>query len=79
MAKAKEQLVTVKQDEQKPEPVELIAASIIEISRAIQKINSSPLKPRAILLLIKDMTNLPLTTIGKVLDAAQSLEKTYLK
>lgn len=79
MAKTKEQPVVVKQNEENPEPMELIAASIIEISKAFQKLNSSRLKPRTLFLLIRDMTNLPLTTIEKVLNAAQSLEKTYLK
>jgi len=79
MAKAKEQSIVVRQNEENPEPMELIAASIIEISNAFQKMNASKLKPRTIFLLIRDMTNLPLTTIEKVLSAAQSLEKTYLK
>lgn len=79
MAKAKEQPIVVKKNEDNPEPMELIAASIIEISAAFQKLNASRLKPRTLFLLIRDMTNLPLTTIEKVLNAAQSLEKTYLK
>jgi hypothetical protein len=79
MAKTKDQPIVVKQNEDNPEPMELIAASIIEISTAFKKMNASKLKPRTLFLLIRDMTNLPLTTIEKVLNAAQSLEKTYLK
>lgn len=79
MAKAKEQPVVVKQNEENPEPIELIAASIIEISTAIKKLNVSRVKARAIYVLIKDMTGFPLGTIETVLNAAQSLEKTYLK
>lgn len=79
MAKAKEQPVVVKQNEENPEPIELIAASIIEISTAIKKLNASRVKARAIYLLIKDATGIPLGTIESVLNAAQSLEKTYLK
>lgn len=79
MAKAKEQPVTIKKDEQNPEPMELIAASIIEIAAAVRKLQNGKLKPRVVHLLIKDMTSIPLGTIEKVLNAAQSLEKTYLK
>lgn len=71
--------VTIKQDEVYPEPMEVIAASIIEISAAVKKLNSSRVKARVIYLLIKDATNIPLGTIEAVLNAAQSLEKTYLK
>lgn len=79
MAKAKEQPVVVKRDEKEPEPIELIAACIIEISSAVRKLNASRVKSRTIYLLIKDMTGIPLGTIESVLNAAQSLEKTYLK
>lgn len=71
--------ITVKHDEKNPEPTEVIAASIIEIATAVRKLQNGKLKPRVVYLLIKDMTSIPLGTIEAVLNAAQSLEKTYLK
>jgi hypothetical protein len=69
----------VKLDEQNPEPFELIASSIIEISAAFKKMNQSKLKPRVVLLLLKDMTGLGMGDIEKVITAASMLEKEYLK
>lgn len=71
--------IVIKKDEKNPEPMELIAASIIEISNAFKKMNSSQLKPRTIYLLIKDMTGISMGDIEKVLTAAQLLEKEFLK
>lgn len=71
--------ITIKQDEKNPEPMELIAASIIEIASAVRKLHNGKLKQRVILLLIKDMTSIPLGTIEVVLNAIEKLEKTYLK
>lgn len=71
--------IVIKKNEKNPEPMELIAASIIEISNAFKKMNSSQLKPRTIYLLIKDMTGISMGDIEKVLTAAQLLEKEFLK
>lgn len=79
MAKAKEQPVVVKQNEENPEPMEIIASSIIQISEAVKKMNSSRLQPKAIYLLIKADTGLPMSTIQKVLTSAALLESTYIK
>jgi hypothetical protein len=73
------QPVTIKKDEKNPEPMELIAKSIIEISAAFKKMNSCSLKPRTVFLLIKDMTGISMSDIEKVLNAAASLEKTFVK
>ncbi len=75
----KDQIITVKVNEQNPEPLELIAKSIIELSDAFQKINSSSLKRRTIVLLLQDETKLPQKDINAILDAATKLKDTFLK
>lgn len=77
-----EQIITIKSNEENPEPVELIANSIIEISESFEKINNSILKKRAIILLLQDAIG-P-TKIGKreielVLEYAPRLKNYYLK
>lgn len=79
MAKSIQQPVTIKKDEKNPEPMEIIANSIIEVSRGFQKFNDSKLNKRAILVLIKDLTGLPMGEIERVLNAAASLEKWFIK
>lgn len=79
MPKQRTTEVTVKRDEKNPEPLEIIASAIIEVADACIKLNTSKLNRRAVLLLLKDMTGLPMSDIGKVLDAAPKLKDTYLK
>lgn len=79
MAKKNAPEIIVKKDEVNPEPLEVIAKSIIEVADACAKMNSSKLNRRAILLLLKDLTGLPMADIGKVLDAAPKLKDHYLK
>ncbi len=71
--------VSVKLNEKDPEPIELIAKSIIEIADGFAKINASKLNRRALLILLKDSTNLSMGDIGKVLDAVPKLKEMYLK
>ncbi len=78
----KKQAVKVKLDEENPESIELIAKSIIQVSEAFEKINSSPLKRRAIVLLLQDAIGVG--RIGKseielILDHAPKLKNYYLK
>lgn len=79
MANTNKQTITVKSDEQNPEPLELIAQSIIEVADAFQKINNSRLKRRAVVLLLKDMTNLGVREIELILDCAPKLKDYYTK
>jgi DNA-directed RNA polymerase beta' subunit len=82
MAKAvnHKQVVTIKSDEENPEPLEVIAKSIIEVSDAFQKIHESRLKKRVIVLLIKDMTQgIGITEIETILDVVPKLKDRYLK
>ena len=75
--------ITVKSNEENPEPLELIAQSIIQIAEAYKKVNDSRLRKRAILLLIKDAIpakyKVGINEIELVLDAAQSLKAHYIK
>lgn len=73
------QTITVKTDEENPQPVEIIAQSIIDISNAFQKINESRLNRRALVLLIRDQTNLGMNEINLVLNIVPKLKDIYLK
>lgn len=78
----KKQTITIKTNEENPESIELIAQSIIQVSEAFEKINRSPLKRKAIVLLIQDAIGA--TKIGKkeielVLDYAPKLKDYYVK
>lgn len=73
------QTITVKVNEENPEPMELIAKSIIEISDAFDKINKSSLSRRAIVLLLQDITKLGQRDINSILDAAPKLKSFYIK
>ncbi len=75
----KNEKITVKLDEKNPEPVEIIAKSIIELSEACEKINSGKLNRRAISVLLQDATGLPLKTINLVLNTLPELKNLYLK
>ena len=79
MAKQKQQSVIVKRDEKNPQSMELIADSIIEISKGFRRLSESRLKQRVIVLLIKDLTGVSMGDIEKVLNAAQQLEKQFIK
>jgi len=72
------QTITVKTNEENPEPLEVIAKSIIDISDAFKKLGQTRLKRRVILLLIKDHTGVSFSEIEKVLDAATKLKDIYL-
>lgn len=62
------------------EPVEIIAASIVKVSDAFEKLNSGRLRQRVIVLLIKDMCKtISVYDIEKILDAVPRLKEIYLK
>lgn len=78
--KTTNQTITVKVNEENPEPLEVIAQSIIEVAEAFKKIQNSRLSKRVIVLLIKDMTrNIGINEIEAILDAVPKLESYYLK
>lgn len=61
------------------EMFEPIITAIQDVSEAFKKLQSSKVKERVILLLIRDSTNLPLTDIQQILNAAAQLKAKYLK
>lgn len=74
------QTITVKSDEKNPEPIEIIARAIIDISAAYKKLENSRVKKRVIVLLLKDMTQgVGITDIEIILDAVPKLESYFLK
>jgi hypothetical protein len=81
-------MVTVKQNEEAPIAVEIMAESIVAISQGIKKLRTTRLNDRALFLLIQNASpsvgNYPpkKVTIGEikaVLEGIESLEKTFLK
>ena len=75
MAKLAE--VKVVLDTEQPEPTEVIAASIIKISDGFAKLIKGGLNRRALLVLIKDNTNVPMHEVGRVLDCLPKLKEIY--
>lgn len=75
----KTKTITVKTNEANPEPLELVAKSIIQIAEAFEKIKSSPLKQHTVIIILKDMTGLPQRDIKAVLEAAADLKRYALK
>jgi hypothetical protein len=80
--------VIVKQDEQKPVPVEVLAASIREIAQGVKKLREGPLNDKALVLLIQHNTRgcgsygsgkASTNDIRAVLESMETLEAAYLK
>lgn len=65
-------------DPQNPEPVEIIAQSIVEIADAMKRINKTRLTRHALIVLIQDHTKLGKQTIDMVLNSLEALERIYL-
>lgn len=65
--------ITVKKNEENPEPLELIAASVIKLADGIDKMRRSGLSQRAIKILLYDITKVPLNHIEKILNAGPAL------
>ena len=82
--------VVVKQNEEKPVPVEVLAEAILSISEGVKKLRAGPLNERALLLLIQNAApamksgryhRTPVTTkmVNAVLQGMDALEREYLK
>lgn len=65
--------------EKMPVALEVMENAILEISKLGKQIDASRLKRRAILLLIKDETNVGMGEIDAVLNCLPLLEKRFLK
>jgi len=71
--------VIIKQNPEKPEPVEVLAESIKTISDGMKKIRAGRLNDRALTVLLKDATGVPLYEIKRILDGIEGLEALYLR
>lgn len=69
--------IAVVLDQTTPEPTEIIAASIIKISEGFAKLQSGGLNRRALIVLIKDYTNVPNYQIEKILNCLPALKDIY--
>lgn len=72
----------VKRDEQNPEPIEIIARSIVQVDDAMKKIMAGPLKLDTIVLLLQDSIgprNITQKQIRLVLHHAAALKVKYVK
>jgi len=76
MRRSKAQKIRVEDDGIGPA---LLASEIARVSRAAQALLSSRLTNKAIFVLIKDHSGVPMATIEKVLKSAADLEKVYTK
>lgn len=73
-----QQSIQVKQSEEKV-PVEVLAQSIVDISAAMKRIDSSRLSPRALHVLLRDATGVGMTEIRSVLGGIRDLERLYVR
>lgn len=84
------EVIIVKQDENKPVPVEVLAESIKAIAEGFRKVKAGPLNERAVVLLVQHAcpnvgtgyrSKRPVTAkeVRAVLAGLESLEREYLK
>jgi hypothetical protein len=79
---AKSKTITVKVNEENPEPLDILAKSIIDVAEAFRRIDSCRLTRKAIVLLIQDAigsTRITRQAIIDVLDYGPRLDKIYTK
>jgi len=75
----KTQKVIIKKDETNPEPIEIIAKSILDIAEGMKKLNSTRLNREALVTLIWDNSHVPKKEIRIVLNNLEVLESLFLK
>ena len=71
----KTQTITVKRNENEPEAVELIAASIIKCADGLDRLRNGPLSQQAIVVLLQEITGVGRPHIRAIINAAPSLRK----
>lgn len=75
--------IVVKQEEEQPVPVEILARSIVEFDKGVRRMEAAGLNRRAVALLLRDAlpTNLcpSLSSIMAVLDYLPRLTAIYMK
>lgn len=79
MKKTMLQTIKIKSNEANPEPLEIIAKAIIDVSNAFEAIQKSRLSQRAVVLLIHDKTKIAQRDIIEILDIVPRLKDIYLK
>jgi len=73
------QKVKVKTDQENPEPIELIAKSIIDIADGMRRINSTRLTRKALVVLLNAHSKVSKSEIEVILNCMTELENIYLK
>jgi len=74
--------IKIKKNEEKPESVELLAKSILQVADGFQKVLNSSLSRRALIVLLQDgigTSKISKTQIKLVLEALPRLKGWYLK
>lgn len=80
--------ITIKQDDQKPVPVEILAESIKTIAQGIRRLRQGPLNDRALVLLIQyaaptsgkyQARKIGISEIKAVFEGIDRLEAEYLR
>ena len=77
--------VSVKQDPEKPVPIEVLAESIKTIAQGVRKLRAGPLNDRCLFLLVQhaapkvDYKTISARDIKAVFDGIDSLENEYLR
>lgn len=74
--------ITIKKDEVNPESVELLAKSVVLVAEGFQKVLNSPLKERALIVLLHDgigAQHITKAQIKLVLEALPRLKGWYIK
>lgn len=69
--------VEVQQEDEKPVAKMVLAANIVEINGAMQKLLRSGLNRRAIVALVHDNTKIAKSTIETVIDGIEDLKRAY--
>lgn len=76
---AKKSEIKVVQEPERHIPAEVLAKSIVDISKSMKQLLASRLNRSAILVLVKADTGIPMMDIGRVIDSLVQLESTYCK
>ena len=74
--------IKIKKSDENPESAELLAASVIKVAEGFEKILKSPLRQRAIIVLLQDgigATRITKSQISLVLEALPRLKAWYIK
>lgn len=79
MKKTTLQTIKIKSNDENPEPVEIIAKAIIDISVAFERIKNSRLSQKALVLLIQDQTRISQRDIIAILDIVPKLKDIYIQ